>query len=371
MVGGLDYESSAFNAATNGFRQPGSSFKPFTLLTALENGISADSTWASQPVEIPFKAEIERKDGTTETVNEIFAPKNYDDSYLGSASLTTATTYSDNSVYAQVGMEVGPDKVAEMANRLGVQTRIDDNPAMILGGLAKGVTPLEMAYAFSTIANGGERISGTMGSRGVGKGPVAIEAVKDSDGDPVEDNLGASGENEETSEEVIDPAIAEQAKGILNTVVTSGTGENAAVSGDYIWGKTGTTDGNIDAWFVGSNEELTVAVWVGYSDGATPMETEYGGLPVDGGTIPALIFGDVIEAWNELQAGREADIDADAAEEEAVTESAPVAPAAPVEPAPAPVTPAPEEVVPAEPVPDESAPVPEEGAVEGGAVPTG
>ena len=305
MVGGLDYETSAFNAATNGFRQPGSSFKPFTLLTALENGISADSTWASQPVEIPFETKITTKSGETKTVTDTFAPKNYDDNYLGSASLTTATTYSDNSVYAQVGMEVGPDKIVDMANRLGIQSKIEDNPAMILGGLERGVTPLEMAYAFSTIASGGQRISGTMASRGIGKGPVGIESVEDSEGELVEDNLGASGANEEIGEEVLDPAIAEQAKGILNTVVTSGTGENAAVSGDYVWGKTGTTDGNIDAWFVGANEELTVAVWVGYADGSTPMETEYGGLPVDGGTIPALIFSDVVSAWNEFQATRE------------------------------------------------------------------
>ena len=151
-----------------------------------------------------------------------------------------------------------------------------------------------MAYAYNTLANGGARISGTEASQGNGKGPVAIDKVVDQDDKPVPDNLGGSGENEKVSEQVIDPAVAQTATDILHTVVTSGTGERAQVGDDYIWGKTGTTDNNADAWFVGANEDITVAVWVGYPDGATPMETEFGGLPVDGGTIPALIWNQVV-----------------------------------------------------------------------------
>ncbi len=372
MVGGLDYESSGFNIATNGLRQPGSSFKPFTLVTALNNGISADSVWASEPVEIPFEVRVEGKDGEMKTVTEYFAPKNYDDNYLGSATLATGTTYSDNSVYAQVGMEVGPDKIADMANKLGIQSKVPNNPAMILGGLKRGVTPLEMAYAYSTLANDGNKISGTMASRGIGEGPVGIESVKDDEGELVPDNLGASGQNEQVDNQVLDPAIAQQSKDILHTVVTSGTGKNAQVGDDFIWGKTGTTDGNIDAWFVGANESVTAAVWVGYPDGATPMETEYGGLPVDGGTIPALLWADVIAAYDGLQANRLAEKESDGDVDSSTTDTAaPVTPttAAPVTPAPAPVeevpAPAPTEAAPAAP----TEPAPTDGG--SGAVPVG
>ena len=106
-----------------------------------------------------------------------------------------------------------------------------------------------------------------MASRGNGKGPVAIDKVsrRATTRSPFPTTLGGSGENEKVSEQVIDPAVAQTATDILHTVVTSGTGERAQVGDDYIWGKTGTTDNNADAWFVGANEEITVAVWVGYA----------------------------------------------------------------------------------------------------------
>ncbi len=257
MVGGMDYNKSAFNIATDGQRQPGSSFKPFTLVTALQDGISPDTVYPSKPVKLPFKTTI-TKHGKKKRVTDYFRVSNYDDNYLGSASLATATTYSDNSVYAQVGMQVGPENVAKTANKLGVESKLNHNPAIILGGLKHGVTPLEMAYAYSTLANDGDKISGTMASEGKGKGPVAIESVKDHNGKPVPDNLGGSGEDEVTHDQVIDPAIAKQATDILHTVVTEGTGRRAQVGDDYIFGKTGTTDNNADAWFVGSNGEITL-----------------------------------------------------------------------------------------------------------------
>jgi penicillin-binding protein 1A len=231
-----------------------------------------------------------------------------------------------------------------------------------------------MAYAYNTLANGGARVSGTQASQGNGEGPVAIDRVLDQDDEPVPDNLGASGENEKVSEQVIDSSVAETATDILHTVVTSGTGERAQVGDDYIWGKTGTTDNNADAWFVGANEEITVAVWVGYPDGATPMETEFGGLPVDGGTIPALIWNEVVSAWDALQAERGVD------EESTTTTTTPetyvppatttpetyVPPAttAPVEPAPTETAPAPVEPAPTEPAPSGTG-----GAEAGGTVP--
>ncbi len=336
MVGGQDFDSSPFNLATNGQRQPGSSFKPFTLVTALKEGHSPDETFESAPQQLPFKATI-RKNGKKKQVTDLFRVSNYDDNYLGSASIATATTYSDNSVYAQLGFEVGINNIVKTAHELGITSRVDDNPAIILGGLKRGVTPLEMAYAYNTLANGGARISGTEASQGNGKGPVAIDKVVNGDGKSVADNLGGSGENEKVSNQVVDPEVAQTATDILHTVVTSGTGKRAQVGDDYIWGKTGTTDNNADAWFVGANEDITVAVWVGYADGATPMETEFGGLPVDGGTIPALIWNEVVSAWDGLKAGRDA-ASGDSTDTTDTTTDTYVAP--PTAPAPAPVEPA-------------------------------
>jgi penicillin-binding protein 1A len=372
MVGGNDYAKEPFNLATNGRRQPGSSFKPFTLVTALEQGRSPEEVFTSAPQNIPYTVEVEKKNGKTERLPDVFEVNNYEDSYLGSASLATATTYSDNSVYAQVGTQVGPANVAATAQKLGVETDLATadrysvdggpfepyNPAIILGGLETGVTPLEMAHAFETLAMDGQRVSGTLASSD--GGPLAIEAVKDESGDPVETADGNEGINEVKEEQVVDPGVAETATSILETVVTSGTGDNAATE-EPTWGKTGTTDDNGDAWFVGATDEITVAVWVGHPDTVTPMETEFAGAPVDGGTFPALIFHDVVLAWEELQAIRKTD---EEASEEAVDPGyvppveetvAPVEPATtvpeapvdevapPVEEAPAPSEPAPEE----------------------------
>ena len=305
MVGGQDFASSPFNLATNGQRQPGSSFKPFTLVTALKEGHSPDEVFESAPQSLPFETKVIGKNGEEKTVTDHFRVNNYDDNYLGSASIATATTYSDNSVYAQLGLDVGLNDIIKTAHQMGINSPLDDNPALILGGLKTGVTPLEMAYAYNTLANGGSRISGTEASRGNGSGPVAIDKVTDDEDELVPDNIGGSGENEKTSKQVIDPTVAQTATDILHTVVTSGTGQNAQVGDDYIWGKTGTTDNNGDAWFVGANEDVTAAVWVGYPDGATPMTTEYNGGPVDGGTIPAEIWASVISAYDNLQASRD------------------------------------------------------------------
>jgi penicillin-binding protein 1A len=325
MVGGPDYSGAPFNLATNGHRQPGSAFKPFTLITALQQGHTTGEVYASSPQTIPFRARFE-KNGKTKIVPELFEPKNYEDSYLGSASIATATTYSDNSVYAQLGTQVGPANVAATAEDMGIETDLSTdveysidggpfepyNPALILGGLAEGVTPLEMAHAYETIATGGKRISGTMASDS--GDPVGIIEVRDrgedelpgnNDGELVKTNDGESGQNKVIAKQVIDPGVAAEAKTLLTSVVTSGTGESAQ-TGEPTWGKTGTTDDNGDAWFVGSTEELTVAVWVGHADSNTPMETEFGGQPVDGGTYPAIIFSRIIDAWEGIQDARQA-----------------------------------------------------------------
>ena len=275
MVGGPDYQERPFNLATNGHRQPGSSFKPFILLRALADGMSPDATFASQPKEFPVPGSDSEK----------FVVNNYEDSYSGVASLWSATANSDNSVFAEIGLKVGTKRVARLANRMGVKTEISTNPAMTLGGLREGVTPLELAYAYSTIANKGRRVSGTLASSE--NGPVAIERVKGG---------GRDVENERREERVFSDSVGETAQQLLAGVVSSGTGEAAQI-GEFAAGKTGTTENYGDAWFVGFNSELTVAVWVGYPDSLQPMESEYLGGPVAGGTYPAEIWHDLMTAW--------------------------------------------------------------------------
>lgn len=373
MVGGSDYESQPFNLATNGLRQPGSSFKPFTLVAALEEGRSTSEVFNSAQIDIPFQVKVERKNGNgTKVLPDLFEVNNYDDSYSGPVSLATATTNSDNSVFSQLGTQVGPENVAKTAEKLGIKTdlkaenryAIDGgpfepyNPSMILGGLTQGVTSLEMAHAYSTIAEQGNRVSGTLASSN--SGPVGIQKVlsgSGEDAEPVEDKSGAAGVNETKREQVIAPETAETAVTTLTSVVTSGTGVRAQ-TGEPTWGKTGTTDDNGDAWFCGATPDITTCIWVGHADSRKPMLTEFGGAPVDGGTIPALMFAEVVNAYLSLPGSESA---AEAEEPETgvpIEPVVPVVPVAPVEPAPAP---APEEAAPAPAAPQE-APVEEGGA---------
>jgi penicillin-binding protein 1A len=317
MVGGTDYSKAPFNLATQGQRQPGSAFKPFTLVTALEQGHSPDQTFPSSPAKIPYKAKVPQKGGGSKVVPELFDVRNYGDEYLGTASIQTATTYSDNSVYSRLGTSLsgGIASIAGTARKMGIQTDLATtsgakysvngspfepyNPALILGGLQNGVTPLEMAHAYETLAHDGQLVSGTMAdSPG---SPIGIQRVDDSNGSPVETNQGDPGQDRVEAKQVISPTVAATARTILHTVVTSGTGTNANNGDPYLFGKTGTTENNGDAWFVGANRDVTIAVWVGHADSVKPMTTEYGGSPVDGGTIPAIIFHDVLNAYESMK----------------------------------------------------------------------
>ena len=280
MVGGTDFDATPFNLATNGHRQPGSAFKPFILVRALADGIDPNSTWASQPKQLPFEGE---------KGPELFKVANYEDSYLGAASLWSATATSDNSVFAELGMKVKPKRVARLARKMGIKTDLSTNPAMLLGGLEEGVTALEMAYAYSTLANNGTRVSGTLAPNQTG--PVAIAEVARPDGSDLKTEV-----NKPVAKQVIPADVAQTAKDMLSLVVSSGTGKAAQVGDENIWGKTGTTENYGDAWFAGGNDDLTVAVWVGYADRVQAMEYEHGG-PVAGGTFPAEIFHDFMTQW--------------------------------------------------------------------------
>ncbi len=271
MVGGRDYDTSPFNLATAGERQPGSAFKAFDLAAALGDGISPGSVWPSHPLTLH------------DPHGGVFVVRNDESSYAGSNTLATATALSDNTVFAQVGVHVGTHRIAGLARRMGITTPVSTNYAMTIGGLSTGVTVLDMAHAYETIAEGGRRVSGSLVAAGPlsSYAPVGIQKVKFPDGHIQVD--------EPVSRRVLSPDVAATETSMLEAVITSGTGTNAAI-GSFAAGKTGTTSNYADAWFVGWNTKYTVAVWVGYPNKLVPMTSDYGGSPVLGGTFPALIW---------------------------------------------------------------------------------
>jgi penicillin-binding protein 1A len=270
MIGGNNYRKSQFNLAVQGERQPGSSFKPFVLATALKDGISPDSEFESGPVQIPLG-------------DKLWYVHNYENSDLGRISLATATEVSDNTVYAQLTQLVGPAAIVRTAKKLGISSPLKNYFAIGLG--AEAVNPLEMARAFSAFDNGGVRIDGST----FGNHPRAIADVRNEAGRIVDSNLP-----------VPRPALtantAALVTSLLQGVVRAGTGKRAQLSdGRPVAGKTGTTENYGDAWFVGYTPQLVAAVWVGYPTGLKPMLTEYNGDAVAGGTFPALIWKSFME----------------------------------------------------------------------------
>ena len=277
MVGGRNYDESPFNLATQGERQPGSSFKAFDLAAALEHGISPDSVWTSKE-----KVFIVPHTGG----HEKFVVHNDEGNYTGSNTLTGATAFSDNSIFAEVGLKVGTQKIALLAHRMGITTPLSTNPAMTIGGLTVGVTPLDMAHAYETIAHGGERVSGSLVEGGA---PVGIQEVE-AGSQPLPDGSRVE-KNRVRTKRVLPASVAETETSMLETVIQYGTGKAAAI-GQFAAGKTGTTSNYGDAWFVGWDSKFTVAVWVGYPNKLIPMTTDFNGAPVLGGTFPALIWHD-------------------------------------------------------------------------------
>ena len=274
-----DYAHYPFNLATEGHRQPGSSFKPFTLAMALISGqYGPDSIIDSAPQDfiVPNSAGKEH-----------FIVHNFGDTYSGPISLTEATTISDNSVYSQVGIHVGTNRIARLAKKMGIRSPISSNYAMILGGLKEGVTPLDMAHAYETFATGGNRVfNPRLGAPK--EGPTGIAQIQC----PAHVCGGSSVNitDHPTYKRIIPASIAQTVHDILTTVVTSGTGTSAAIPGVDVAGKTGTTTNYGDAWFVGWTPQITTAVWVGFPTRLVSMATMYNGAPVEGGTYPAIIW---------------------------------------------------------------------------------
>ncbi len=293
---GPDYQQEPFNLATMGYRQPGSSFKVFTLAAALSKGLITPYTeFDSHQLTINFV----KKNG-----NAFYAPNgtgrfpvhNFGNVYSGEIPMTTATATSDNSVFAQLGTEqgMGTRIVAKYAKLLGIRSPVSRNPSMILGGLSTGVSALDMAHAYSTVANGGVKVfNPVLGD--VQGGPIGIDKIsncgkcvsKNGDPHPTITNWGTMRTNRVLPPEV-DATLTELLHGPVDD--SYGTGTAAAIPGVDIAGKTGTTSNYVDAWFVGYTPQMTVAVWVGYPNSGKPMTDLYYGKPVEGGTFPAVIF---------------------------------------------------------------------------------
>jgi penicillin-binding protein 1A len=370
MVGGDDYNELPFNLATQGRRQPGSAIKPFILAEALRQGISPNSVWESKKMTFDVPKS-----------KEVFTVNNYEDAYSGITTLARATTFSDNSVFAQVGIKIGTRKIARLAERMGIRTEVSSNWAMTLGGLEEGVSPLDMAHAYETFASGGDLVYGTLspGSDNPrderAPGPVGIRRIEHEEDEnewkPITLPDGERAVNRRKTRNVLEQDVAEQVTSLLQNVVKVGTGTRAQVGSLPISGKTGTTEGYGDAWFVGWTPEYTIAVWVGYPNEFKSMETEFQGEPVAGGTYPAGIFKTFVESILRIYPPKE---DVEETEPAPVdpTEPVPEATAAP-EPTAAPDTggetaPAPEETAPA---PEETAePAPEETTPGGEQAPT-
>lgn len=274
LVGGRDFATEKFNIAIQGPRQPGSSFKPFVLVAALEGGIGPQSRY-SGPATICLDAW--RPDCTV---------NNFDDQGFGDITLENATINSVNTVYAQLVLDVGPKNVVDVAKRMGISgmaTRkmgittppIDPFPALALG--SEEATPFEMASAFATLA-----------ARGVYHEPKVVSRVVDRSGKVLEEG---------PSEPVraMDEVIADTANRILQGVVQRGTGTRAAIDRPAA-GKTGTAQDFRNAWFVGYTPDLSTAVWMGYRDRNREMLNVHGVGRVVGGTIPAQMWSKYMTA---------------------------------------------------------------------------
>jgi penicillin-binding protein 1A len=238
MVGGVDFAESQFNRALQARRQPGSAFKPIIYSAAVEAGKTVVSTLYDSPVE------FDRDD------TELWKPRNYDGTFLGPIPLLEALAKSRNLATVRLLNEIGIDPALRMARKLGIESPIERNLSIALG--SSGVTGLELCTAFATFANGGVRPT-----------PYFIREVRDAAGTVLEKaNVRA--------EPVLSPETAYLTVRLLREVIESGTGQAARGLGRNLAGKTGTTNDNTDAWFVGFSPDLVAGVWVGF-DAPKPL----------------------------------------------------------------------------------------------------
>ena len=254
LVGGADYADSQFDRAVDARRQAGSSWKPFVYLAAMEAGRTPDTPVVDEPV----------------TING-WTPHNFEAEFMGPITIETALAHSINTVAARTADEIGRDKVAGVARRLGITSNINLDPAMALG--TSEVSPLEMAQAYAAFANGGIRVKAHGITRIRTRAGKVLYEWRD-DGARVQ--------------VINNPPLSEMNR-MLRQVIAEGTGKGAAISGYDVAGKTGTTSDFKDAWFVGYTGDFVTAVWVGRDDDQ-PMRK------ITGGSAPASIWRDFMVA---------------------------------------------------------------------------
>ena len=246
MVGGTDYVTSIYNRSTQAVRQPGSAFKLFVYLAALEGGMTPESMLVDEPVDING-----------------WKPRNSSGRNTGAINLRTAFTYSVNTIAAKIGAEVGTSAIADMARRLGITTPVNVLPSMVLG--TSDVRLIDMTRAYASVA-----------AKGVAVIPYGILRVTTDKGEVLYQHKA------DTSNVVLPPYVAAGMTDLLQSAVSAGTGKAAQI-GRPVAGKTGTTTSNKDGWFMGFSSGLTTGVWMGRDDARTVKGLQ-------GGTAPARAF---------------------------------------------------------------------------------
>ncbi|MDB5648570.1 MAG: penicillin-binding protein, partial [Hyphomicrobiales bacterium] len=244
LVGGRNYSDSQFNRAVAAKRQPGSAFKPFVYLTALERGLTPDTLREDAPINVKG-----------------WQPENSSHDYNGAVTLTRALAMSLNTVAVRLGLEVGPKAVAATAHRLGIVSDLQANASIALG--TSEVTPLELVSAYAPFANGGIRVQ-----------PHIITRVRTADGQQLYQRKGAS------FGRIIEPQYVAMMNAMLQETLLTGTARKAELPGWQAAGKTGTSQNYRDAWFVGYTSTLVTGVWLGNDDNSPTKKVSGSNLPV-------------------------------------------------------------------------------------------
>ncbi len=245
LVGGRNYQESQFNRAVAAHRQPGSSFKPFVYLTALEKGLTPETVREDGPINVKG-----------------WRPENYSHEYFGPVTLTNALALSLNTVAVRLGLEVGPRAVVATAHRLGIQSELQPNASIALG--TSEVTPLELVTAYAPFANGG-----------IGVQSYVITKVRTADGKLLYQRRGSS------NGRMIEPQYVAMMNAMMEETLLTGTARKAELPGWQAAGKTGTSQEFRDAWFVGYTSALVAGVWLGNDDSSPTKHASGGNLPVE------------------------------------------------------------------------------------------
>jgi penicillin-binding protein 1A len=245
MVGGRNYAESQYNRAVTAKRQPGSAFKPFVYLTAIEAGLTPESVRQDAPLDVKG-----------------WKPENYTHEYFGAVTLTQALAMSLNTVAVRLGLEVGPKNVVRTAHRLGISSKLDANASIALG--TSEVSVIELVGAYAPFANGG-----------LGVSPHVVNKIRTNEGKVLymrqPDQLG----------QVIEPRHVAMMNTMMQETLLSGTARKAEIPGWTAAGKTGTSQDFRDAWFIGYTSNLVTGVWLGNDDNSPTKKATGGGLPVE------------------------------------------------------------------------------------------